>query len=1283
MCFRKLGGEAAYAVCRGLPDTGTSRTILHERVLRRAGIDYDPRGKEPITTANGTPLRCKGNVRLQVKVHGVEIFVDALVSSNLHAQCLVSWSDLQALGIIPADFPGGQAKAAANSAGTETVESIIEEFPDVFDETVISPMSGEPMHVHLRRDDAGYRPTRVSTARRVPLHFMEEAEKTLKWFLDSGVIIEVPPNESTEWCSPGFFVPKPNGKVRLVVDYRDINKFISRPVHPFPSPRDVVRGILPTSKFFMKLDAVQGYYQLPLDEESSYLTTFLMPTGRYRFLRAPMGMSPSSDEFCFRTDRILAEVPGVLKIVDDALLQAPTYAELCRRFRVACEAAREGNLTLSREKVAYGPEIEFGGYIISDKGVKPDPKRLAAVAEFPRPVDVSSLRGFLGLANQLGFFVPDLAHLSEELRQLLKKGIAWQWLEVHEEAFTAIKKVLTSSMVVKTFDPMLKTELLTDASRLKGLGYALIQREADGRLRLIQCSSRSLSPAETRYATIELECLAIQWAVEDARHYLLGCQFEVLTDHRPLEGVFLKPLSEVANARLLRIRMKTTDYAMKVTWTPGKTHLIADALSRAPVFGEKPVEGAETNATLAADPALQPMFEAAEADSGYVAVVEALMAGKAICNLPPEHPARVYKSLWDNLSVHGDTLLVLDGTRIVVPKSERKAVLGKMHISHPGIGRTRQLAQQLYYWPGMSNDIKTLVDGCEQCQVGRASQAADPLESYPEPTMPMQSVSMDLCESHGQEYLVMCDRYSGMTWVYRLKTQTTAAVLRPLEKWFTQFGYPQVIVSDGGPQFRTEFKEWCMLFGIEHLHSSPYHSQSNGLAEAAVKSTKALLEKSRSFDDFQVRLLEWRNVPSAGCPDSPAQRFFGRRQRGQLPVLESRPTKICGDGIVPRFRVGDRVRLQNPISKKWDTVGEVVTVRASGRSFGVRRDDGGPLLERNQRFMKAASSPVIRFEPDTAPAGGVQSDGSGGDGGDGSHVNMPRRSPRLRARAIAQYSAAELTSGLMANLTRSLTEIPQQGQLRRVQDPLRGTVRLQDQRQRQPQRVFLCDPQQGVHLVGGSGSLRLVPPEVRLHRLPELQDGRVVLQAADIAAGSGVSRGNQFLGDAPHRGACANSGVQRDRPLGGHVGVRRWVGGVQEAPRLQAEEARREGRGPSPSEQRGGQQVAVVVPVRPLRAPGPVRGGAPGSGSGALRPAGGDALAATGPVAGAASGEAGEADRRPGRDGRGAAGGPGGWTPVAGRASSGRRLRSAGPVEAVEDEPLPLRNRFAVFGPSC
>ena len=1242
-----MGSGAVYAMCRGLPDTGTSRTILHERVLRRAGIAYDPRGKEPITTANGSALRCKGNVHLQVKVHGVETYVDALVASNLHAKCLVSWSDLKALGIIPVDFPGVQGGAQAYSAGGETVEDIIAEFADVFDETVISPMTGEPMHVHLRKEDPGYRPTRVSAARRVPLHFAEEADKTLKWFLESGVITEVSPNEHTEWCSPGFFVPKPNGKVRLVVDYRDINRFISRPVHPFPSPRDVVKGILPTSKYFMKLDAVQGYYQLPLDEESSYLTTFLMPTGRYRFLRAPMGMSPSSDEFCFRTDHILAEVPGVLKIVDDALLQAPTYEELCRRFRMACEAARAGNLTLSKEKVAYGAEIEFGGYVISDKGVKPDPKRLAAVAEFPRPVDVSSLRGFLGLANQLGFFVPDLAHLSEDLRQLLKKGVAWQWLAQHEEAFIKIKQVLTSPMVVKAFDPGLRTELLTDASRLKGLGYALIQREESGAIRLIQCSSRSLTPAETRYATIELECLAIQWAVEDARHYLLGCQFEVLTDHRPLEGVFLKPLSEIANARLLRIRMKTTDYPMKVTWTPGKTHLIADALSRAPVFGSPEVAGAVANAVEAADRSLQPMYAAAGSDKEYSAVVDALLAGKAVGNLPQEHPARVYKSLWDSLSVLGDTLLVLDGSRIVVPRSERKTVLEKMHISHPGIGRTRQLAQQLYYWPGMSNDIKTLVDACEQCQVSRPSQPADPLGGYPEPTEPMQSVSMDLCEEHGCEYLVMCDRFSGMTWVSLLRQQNTAAVLRPLVKWFRQFGYPQLIMSDGGPQFRGEFKEWCQQHGIEHHSSSPYHSPSNGLAEAAVKSTKRLLEKSSSFEDFESRLLEWRNVPSSGCRDSPAQRFFGRRQRGQLPCLAERPVEISEDSDVPRFSVGDRVRLQNPISKKWDALGEVVTVRKSGRSFGVRRDDGGQILERNQRFMKLSRAPL--------PAGvGARDPGMGRD--EEAIAFMPRRSKRLQGKASAQLVTSPSGTKLVSSLTRSLTEVPYQ-----------GSVPVHQQRQRQP-----------------------VYPRVQLHHLRQAQDGRWIVKDGGAAGAGGGGR--QLVGSPPHRDPYAHRGIQRGGADGHPAGGLRGMGGVQAPPSSPEEASRGQGDGQGAStggaHEPGGSLAIGVLPVRGAR---PVRSGAPGGRAGEVRSDAVAAVAAPGPVAGA-SGRAGgeEAGGDAGETGGGGRGGPracspssaeGGWTPAQGRSARPRRgLRSEGPVEP---EPLTLRNRFTVFGPSC
>jgi hypothetical protein len=111
----------------------------------------------------------------------------------------------------------------------DTLDSLMKEFKDVFEADKITPLTGAPLQIHLKRDDPSYRPIRVSHHRKVPLHFQEEADKTLKWFLDSGVIVPVPPTENVEWVSPGFFVAKPNGKVRLVTDLKVINQFVIRP----------------------------------------------------------------------------------------------------------------------------------------------------------------------------------------------------------------------------------------------------------------------------------------------------------------------------------------------------------------------------------------------------------------------------------------------------------------------------------------------------------------------------------------------------------------------------------------------------------------------------------------------------------------------------------------------------------------------------------------------------------------------------------------------------------------------------------------------------------------------------------------------------------------------------------------------------------------------------------------------------------------------------------------------------------------------------------------------
>ena len=128
-----------------------------------------------------------------------------------------------------------------------------------------------------------------------------------------------------EWCSPAFFVPKPDGKrVRLVMDYTRLNKYVKRPVHLFPSVQDIVQSIPDALRFFAKMDAIHGYFQLSVEEESSKITTFLLSSGRYRYIRASMGLSSSSDEWCRQSDRAIEGPSFTEKIVDDILIWADT-----------------------------------------------------------------------------------------------------------------------------------------------------------------------------------------------------------------------------------------------------------------------------------------------------------------------------------------------------------------------------------------------------------------------------------------------------------------------------------------------------------------------------------------------------------------------------------------------------------------------------------------------------------------------------------------------------------------------------------------------------------------------------------------------------------------------------------------------------------------------------------------------------------------------------------------------------------------------------------------------
>ena len=733
-----------------------------------------------------------------------------------------------------------------------------------------------------------------------------------------------------------------------------------------------------TEYILAKFDAQKGYFQIPIDEESQPYTCFLLPQGRFIYLRAPMGLSCANDWYTRRSDIALAGIKGVHKIIDDILVYAETESEFYDRLRQVFTRCRDNNITLSKKKIEAGPVVHFAGFLVGTTGVESDPNKLKAVAEFPVPEDITGIRSFLGLVNQLADFLPDLAQVTGPMRDLLKKNVAFTWGPLQQSSFQKAKDIILASAKLAHYDPKRESCLLSDASRLNGLGFSLLQYNERNEPQLIQCGSRSLTAAERNWATIELELLGIVYAALKCKHYLLGSRFKVITDHAPLKPILgtedsIKPLDQLDNPRIQRLVVKISGFSFHCEWVPGKRHLIADALSRFPLFD--PFEDEEfsnvvricrTTTRAQSEPLLEDIHSAAIADPEYRKQFAAVTDYRSFQNIPKGHPGRELKQVWGRVSLSND-LIIVDAVRIFIPRAERQNVLKAMHRQHCGYAKTYALARQIYYWPNLKRDLQDLVDKCQACQRIRQSRQAE-THIGTTSTRPWEKVSSDLFHFAGRDFAIVADYWSGYPFVLQLPKLNTSSFTSRLYVLFCEHGFPVRLRHDDGPQYRSEFKNWCKEFNIQVEPSSAYHAPSNGHAEAAVKQMKYLLEKyDGKWDQFLLALLEWRNTPRAADGKSPAQMFYGARQRTLVPCLPSAYDRIP-DPDSPRparkskiqhefepFQVGDFVLLQHPRTKRWDSRVEIIESRPLERSYIVRTEDGAKRL-RNRRYLR--KSPV-------------------------------------------------------------------------------------------------------------------------------------------------------------------------------------------------------------------------------------------------------------------------------------------------------------------------------------
>ncbi len=1041
------------------PDSGATMSVFSASLIQEWGIETSHCFLRLECAKTGETLDSSRQITVQCHADGgPTVEITAIVSSDLASgEILISWHDLVRLGVLHDSFPAvlnmhgvstewlPRREAACSLKPLDMTLPLAEAFPDVLSDNLDATMrvKGPPLSIAWKKG-IRVKPKKCLVPKQVPVHMEKEAKALVSDLVAKGVLVELDDSVSTEWLSRGHFVPKPGGgKVRLVTDYVHLNSYVDRPVHPFPSPDLIFKMIPKGSTWFAKLDAVHGYFQLPMDYDSQLATAFLLPWGRYMYTVAPMGMASSGDWWCKRSDEALVGLEGVVKLVDDILVMADTKEELLVRIRHVLERCRLHGIVLSKKKFVIGQEVPFAGHVVNGTGVRPAEDKVEAIRAFPTPTDPPSLRSFMGMAIQLMAFVPDLSHAMVHMRKLLQKGATWLWSPDMNKEFLDVKRILTSDLLVHHYDPTKPATLITDACA-EGLGFILVQHNDDGHTDLITCGSRAVSDTEKRYAPVELECLAAQWAVDKCDFYLRGNPHTttLVTDHRPLVGTFDKPLSAISNPRLQRMREKMVGVDLDVVWQPGKRNRIADALSRCPLFPAPPDNGTvEIVRSTHSGVNMGFILQCAREDPDYQLIVSAKERGVAHPkSLPLRHPARLYRSVWQDLSVvdlEGTLLLVYDGHRVVVPPAARPRVLDLLHLPHQGHVKTKRAAQQLYYWPGMNAAITDRVDSCSTCQALLPSKSPTPLTpGTPAAVRPMQNVGMDLFSVGEQTWFVMVDRYSGFPFVCRLSSTTASAITTLCEKWFFDWGIPEVIRSDGGPQFACkDFATWCTKLDIRHEISSAYNPESNGLAEAAVKQAKYLVIKCiRDKQDYTSALHEFRNTPRADG-FSPYQLMFGHRSKTALPALNAALADVDTlDGQMRRqkraeawaaasrsrrpptvFHEGDKVLMQDPISKRWTETGTILSKEDSG-SYHIVSEHSDRVKRRNEKFLRHLKpSRGSADAADVVPERGAKS--SLHDADDSSVLEsdrvslspppsptLPRRSERLASKLPVSYA---------------------------------------------------------------------------------------------------------------------------------------------------------------------------------------------------------------------------------------------------------------------------------------
>ncbi|XP_055528889.1 uncharacterized protein K02A2.6-like [Wyeomyia smithii] len=885
-------------------DCGSDITIVSVQTWKKLGSPSINNTFHRANTASGAALPLKGEFQCSMVING----------ESKNGTCHVTTvKDLNLLGL---DFieafnlwnkPLASVCNRVNQSNfnLDCGNRYLRRYPEVFKDT-LGHCTKTKIKLFLKTDAKPvFRPKRP-----VPFHIVQKVDEELNRLQQLDIITPV---DFSEWAAPIVVVKKPGGKVRICADYSTGLNAILEPHHyPLPTPDDIFSK-LAGSKIFSVINLSDAYLQVEVDDDSKKLLTINTHRGLFQFNRLASGVKSAPGAFQQLMSSVIAGIEGVESFLDDFIIHTVTETDHDRTLNALFSRLQEFGFNLRLETCNFGQSsIKFIGHIVSSNGIQPDPAKISAITQMPRPTDVSQVRSFLGAVSFYGKFVKKMHQLRRPLDNLLKKDYQFVWSQQCQESFVKIKKVLQSDLLLTHYNPALDIIVAGDASKT-GIGAVIMHQFPDGQIKAIAHASRTLTASEQNYSQVEKEALALVFAVTKFRRMLLGRHFKLQTDHQPLLKVFGSnkgiPL-HTAN-RLQRWALTLLGFDFDVEYISTDQFGYADVLSRLINKHEKPdeefvvatigIEDELDNALCDSFSNLPVTFEmvrsATKKDKLLQTVIQHINTGWPAAKQITDPSLKTFCCRRESLSIVKDCIMFCD--RIVVPAVYRGRILKQIHRGHPGMDRMKSVARSIVYWPAIDEDIQNYVRRCSICACAAKSPPQIQPQPWPKAEGPWKRIHLDYAGPiEGMYYLVIVDSFTKWPEIFQISSSTAPLTIGLLRETFARFGKPDALVTDNGRQFCSGiFKQFCEKSGITHIRTAPYHPQSNGQAERFVDTLKRSLRKITdgenipSSEALQTFLQVYRSTPSNVLEGkSPAEVMFGRPMTTTLDLL--RPTGI-------------------------------------------------------------------------------------------------------------------------------------------------------------------------------------------------------------------------------------------------------------------------------------------------------------------------------------------------------------------------------------------------------